>query len=64
MYLESAMDVSTGDLITATFELPTGEPCKLRATVVRRDDHGCGVQFGQVHPRSLINLKRYWALSG
>lgn len=66
MYLESvgrhgAPEMAPGDLITAAFTLPSGRPCKIQATVVRRDHQGWGVQFRQVLPQGLTNLCRYWA---
>ena len=60
MYLDGVGHVAPGDLLTAAFVLPTGQPCKLQAAVVRRDGQGCGVQFQHFHPQSLINFMRYW----
>jgi len=54
-------ELAPGDLLTAAFTLPSGRPCKVHATVVRRDHQGWGVQFQEVPPHSLANLHRYWA---
>jgi PilZ domain len=61
MYLEDVGHVAPGDLLTAVFVLPTGQPCKLQAAVVRQDAQGCGVQFQHFHSQSLIHFIRYWA---
>jgi hypothetical protein len=54
-------ELAPGDLLTAAFTLPSGRPCKVHGTVVRRDRQGWGVQFQEVLPYSLTNLHRYWA---
>ena len=54
-------ELAPGDLLTAAFTLPSGRPCKVHVTVVRRDRQGWGVQFQEVLPHSLTNLYRYWA---
>jgi hypothetical protein len=66
MYIESAgvhstPEVAPGDLLTVTFVLPSGRPCKLHAAVIHGDCHGWGVQFRGGHPQSLVNLASYWS---
>jgi hypothetical protein len=64
MYIDSALrhvahEVAPGTLLTVTFVLPSGRPCKLRAIVIHGDGRGCGVQFLEGPPPSLTHLVHY-----
>src|SRR4030095_1012015 len=64
MFIDSALchvahEVAPGNLLTVAFVLPSGQPCKLRTIVIHGDRRGCGVEFLEGHPRSLVNLARY-----
>jgi hypothetical protein len=66
MYIDSALrhvahEVAPGNLITVTFVLPSGRPCKLRAIVIHGGGRGCGVEFLEVPPQSLAHLSSYWS---
>ena len=46
--------VSVGDALTVTFQLPSGQPCKLPARVVRADESGCALEFQYDLPQSVL----------
>jgi hypothetical protein len=46
--------VSVGDALTVTFLLPSGQPCKLPARVVRADESGCALEFLYDLPPSML----------
>jgi hypothetical protein len=61
MYIDSALrhvahEVAPGNLLTVAFALPSGRPCKLRAIVIHDDRRGCGVEFLDESPPSLVHL--------
>ena len=47
MYLAYIPRLRVGDLLHMVLVLPTGEPCKLKARVVRTDLTGAGLCFTQ-----------------
>jgi hypothetical protein len=63
MFVEHAAGLSLGEIITATFTLPTGQPFRTRVEVVRVDTAGCGMKFVDLHdrypPDYLQNLEAY-----
>jgi len=65
MYIDSALhhvahEVAPGNLLTVTFVVPSGRPCKLRAIVIHDDGQGCGVEFLDGASQSLANLSSSW----
>ena len=66
MYIDSALrhvahEVAPGNLLTVSFVLPSGRPCKLRAIVIHDGCRGCGVQFLEEPPQSRAHLAGYWS---
>jgi hypothetical protein len=51
MFVEQATGLSPGEMITATFTLPTGQPFKTRAEVVRVNPTGFGMKFVDLYDR-------------
>jgi hypothetical protein len=51
MFVEHTAGLSSGETITATFTLPTGQPFKTRAEVVRVNTAGFGMKFVDLDDR-------------
>ena len=51
MFVEHPAGLSSGEMITATFTLPTGQPFKTRAEVVRVNTAGFGMKFVDLYDR-------------
>jgi len=51
MFVEQTAGLSSGETITATFALPTGQPFKTRAEVVRVNTAGVGMKFVDLYDR-------------
>jgi hypothetical protein len=51
MFVEYASSVTIGEIIVASFTLPTGQPFKAKAEVVRVDSAGFGLKFVDLHDR-------------